>query len=282
VNVRSRPGQRGSGALVVNADDWGRDRETTDRTLDCIQTNSVSSVSAMVFMQDSERAATLARERGIDAGLHLNFTSPFTGGSVSARLSEHQGRVCTALRAHRLAPVVYHPRLTASFDYVVKTQLDEFYRLFGTEPARVDGHHHMHLCANVLARNLIPAGRIVRRNFSFRRGEKGVINRSYRALVDRWLARRHPLVDYLFTLPPIEPRARLERIFALASESIVELETHPVDPCEYRFLASGEIHRRIGRAEICSFMMLPMRVGRRAVLDEASAFGRTPVGRERH
>ena len=59
-----------SGALVINADDWGRDRDTTDHTLECIRAGSVSSVSAMVFMEDSEGAAARAREQGIDAGLH--------------------------------------------------------------------------------------------------------------------------------------------------------------------------------------------------------------------
>jgi predicted glycoside hydrolase/deacetylase ChbG (UPF0249 family) len=66
-----------SGALIINADDWGRSRETTDRTLECWERGSISSVSAMVFMEDSVRAAALARERGIDTGLHLNFTTPF-------------------------------------------------------------------------------------------------------------------------------------------------------------------------------------------------------------
>ncbi len=37
------------GVLIVNADDWGRDYENTERTLECIHRGSVSSVSAMVF-----------------------------------------------------------------------------------------------------------------------------------------------------------------------------------------------------------------------------------------
>ena len=35
-------------------------------------------VSAMVFMEDSERAASIARADAIDAGLHLNFTTAFS------------------------------------------------------------------------------------------------------------------------------------------------------------------------------------------------------------
>ena len=70
--------------LIVNADDWGRDRLTTDRILDCVTAGAVSAVSAMVFAEDSERAAALALDRSIDVGLHLNFTSPFTAAGRTA------------------------------------------------------------------------------------------------------------------------------------------------------------------------------------------------------
>src|ERR1700726_637756 len=79
-----------TGRLIVNGDDWGRDQETTQRMFECVQCGAVSSVSAMAFMEDSERAAGLAREHGVDAGLHLNFTSPFNAANCPARLLEHQ------------------------------------------------------------------------------------------------------------------------------------------------------------------------------------------------
>ena len=53
--------KRCQSGLIINADDWGRDNETTDRSLDCVLRGSVSSVSAMMFMEDSERAAGIAR-----------------------------------------------------------------------------------------------------------------------------------------------------------------------------------------------------------------------------
>ena len=132
-----------SGALIINADDWGRSRETTDRTLECWERGSISSVSAMVFMEDSVRAATLARERGIDAGLHLNFTTPFSGGRYPAMLREHQHRIALRLLRHRFAQVMFYPELITSFKYVVSAQLDEFRRLYETAPQRLDGHHHI-------------------------------------------------------------------------------------------------------------------------------------------
>ena len=65
--------------LIINADDWGRSIMETDATLRCYKVGRVTSVSAMMFMSDSERAAELARENGVDTGLHLNFSEPFTG-----------------------------------------------------------------------------------------------------------------------------------------------------------------------------------------------------------
>jgi YdjC-like protein len=246
---------------VVNADDWGRDRQTTDRTLECILRGSVSSVSAMVFMEDSQRSAEIALEKGIDAGLHLNLTTPFSSPGPPARLAEHQRKITGYLRAHRLAQVVYHPGLARSFEYVVAAQREEFVRLFGAEPQRWDGHHHMHLCANVRRAKLLPAGTMVRRNFSFQPGEKGSLNRLYRRAVDRDLSRRHRLTDFFFSLPPLDPPSRVQQIFALAGKFAVEVETHPINPEEYRFLTGGEVFRWTGELPIAPrFSSLPRAV----------------------
>jgi len=48
------------GCLIIDADDWGRDARTTDRTFECFRNGALSSASGMVFMQDSERAANIA------------------------------------------------------------------------------------------------------------------------------------------------------------------------------------------------------------------------------
>lgn len=232
--------------LIINADDWGRDRNTTERTLDCIRRGSISSVSAMVFMEDSERAAAVAREQGVDAGLHLNFTTPLSAPDIPARLIECQQEIARYLRRHRFAQVVFHPGLSGSFEYVAKAQLDEFTRLYEKEPHRIDGHHHMHLCANVVLGKLMPSGILVRRNFTFQAGEKGVLNRLYRRFVDRLLQSRHILLDCLFNLTPLEPRDHVKRIFSLAQQLAVEVEVHPVNPEEYKFLMDGELLRLAG------------------------------------
>ena len=232
-----------SGRLIINADDWGRCHDTTARILTCVTRRTVSSVSAMVFMEDSERAAEIAREQDIDAGLHLNFTTAFSAANCSAPLTHHQQRIARCIRRFRLAPAVFHPTLMASFEYVVLAQIEEFSRLYGRMPQRLDGHHHMHLCANVLIRKLLPSQTIVRRNFSFEAGEKSFANRFYRRMVDRTLARRHRLTDFFFSLAPLTPGIRLQKIFALARHFRVEVETHPATPDEYQFLFSRDICR---------------------------------------
>jgi len=60
--------------LIINADDWGRSRTETDAALQCYEKGRITSASAMVFMEDSERAADIAKENQVDVGLHLNFS----------------------------------------------------------------------------------------------------------------------------------------------------------------------------------------------------------------
>jgi predicted glycoside hydrolase/deacetylase ChbG (UPF0249 family) len=199
----------------------------------------------MVFMEDSERAASIARESGIDAGLHLNFTTEFTAPRYSSALLKHHRRVSRFLMCHPGAQVIFHPGLAGSFEYLMKSQHDEFTRLYGRAPERLDGHHHMHLCANVLLQGLLPRSKMVRRNFSFRPGTKPVWNRVYRRLVDRVLARGHRLTDYFFSMKPLEPDERLHEIFSLAKYSVVEVETHPAVPEEYIFLTGGRLFRHL-------------------------------------
>lgn len=232
-----------SGILIINADDFGRDKNTTDRIRECSARKALSSASAMVFMEDSERAADLSGQELIDVGLHLNLSSPFSAAHCPAKILETQSKVIRYLRSTRATRAIFNPFLTSSFEYLVKCQIDEFYRIYGAEPRRIDGHHHLHLSANVLLANLLPHGIYVRRNFSFFPGEKSALNRWYRRTYDGVLARRFQLTDYFFSLPPLRPEDRLKRILALAESHAVELETHPVNADEYRFLTEGEFDR---------------------------------------
>ena len=231
------------GCLIINADDWGRDGRTTDRILECLQHGVLSSASGMVFMEDSARAASIATEQGFDIGLHLNLTAPFSAPDVPTRLATHHQTVREYLCAHRFARLLYHPGLANSFEYAVQRQLEEFSRLYGRTPDRIDGHHHMHLSANVLLQGLLPFGTIVRRHFSYEPGEKILRNSVFRLFSRALLGGRYRVTDFFFSLPPFAPSVRMQRIFNLARRFVVEVETHPINPEEYRFLTGDDILR---------------------------------------
>src|SRR4029450_1817320 len=187
--------------LIINADDWGRSVAETDAALKCYTEGRITSVSAMVFMQDSKRAAKLAKNYELDdVGLHLNFSEEFTDKSCSETLKETQERIIRFLKRGKYAQLLYHPFLRKTFACCYQAQVEEFVGLFDKFPSHIDGHHHMHICANLLLSNMIPAGTKLRRNFSFWPGEKNMLNRTYRCLVDRWLGCRYRLTDYFFDL----------------------------------------------------------------------------------
>lgn len=227
--------------LILNADDWGFDALTTRRVLDCVDGGAISSVSAMVFMEDSEAAAALARDRGIDAGLHLNLDTPFSAVSVPSKLLEHQAKLAAFLKSPFSRPF-FHPGLIRSFECVVLAQLHEYHRLYGTPPRRIDGHHHVHLSANVLFGGLLPPGTVLRPHFSRETGEKRIRNSLFRCYTQLILPRSHPTVDNLFALPPLKPE-RLLPIFSRSREATVEVEAHPANPAEFQFLTDGALFR---------------------------------------
>ena len=210
----------------------------------------MSSVSAMVFMADSERAAELAKANNLRVGLHLNFTEQFTGDGILATLGNYQKKIASFLTRNRYSQVFYNPRLRREFAHSCQAQLEEFTRLFGRRPLHVDGHHHMHLCANLLLANLIPAGMKVRRNFSFLPGEKSWLNRSYRTLVDRWLARRYRVTDYFFDLTQSIQEQKINRVLALAAFKKVELMTHPILQLESEYLMSNQFRTTLLRLSV--------------------------------
>ena len=137
--------------LIVNADDWGRSRAETDAATDCYRAGRIASTSAMVFMEDSERAAEVAKGCGIEVGLHLNLSQRLAENvTADSRLVEYHERICRFLNRNKFALVLYNPLLREQFRYVYRSQVEEFHRLFGKAPSHIDGHQHLHSCSNLL------------------------------------------------------------------------------------------------------------------------------------
>ena len=225
--------------LYVNADDLGWTKDITDRILRCYSQRRIHTASLMTFMNDSERASKLAIDNKLDVGLHLNLTQEFTGQAATNTLKSHQMAVSDYLNARKINQVLFNPSLRRSFDYAFQSQWEEFCRLYGEEPIRLDGHHHMHLCINILTSGRFPKGLKIRRNFTFGSGEKDPLNRLYRHLVDRWLISRFRCTDYFFSLKPIG-MDKIRRIMELSKSADVELMVHPGVEEEYLYLLSLE------------------------------------------
>jgi chitin disaccharide deacetylase len=244
--------------IIVNADDWGRSPKETNAAQSCYEAGRITSVSAMVFMDDSERAADLAKEMGMDVGLHLNLSQRFSGMCRDSSLLRRHERITSFLTRSRYAVLLYNPALRQDFDYAYQAQLAEFHRLYGTPPSHVDGHQHKHLCANMLFDKVMPKGEKVRRNLSFQDGEIGLVNRMYRDLVDHWLSRRYRLTDFFYCLPLPE---QLAGVAALSTGGTVEIMAHPVRTDEYAFLMSDQYLKTLLRHETGTYSSLPQKEG---------------------
>jgi predicted glycoside hydrolase/deacetylase ChbG (UPF0249 family) len=229
--------------LIINADDYGRSRAETDAALTCFLKGRISSVSAMVFMEDSERAADLARRNKISVGLHLNLNSHLSGIIKSSVVRLHHERLVRFFALGKYAQLFYHPLLGESFKCAYQAQVAEFERLFGEPPTHVDGHQHMHLCLNMRINRVIPAGKKVRRSFSFWPGEKSSMNRLYRRWIDHGLTKRHSVTDSFFSLRQCLETNRLGKVANLARQANVELMTHPKVAVEKNFLLSDYFHQ---------------------------------------
>jgi chitin disaccharide deacetylase len=233
--------------LIVNADDWGRSVPETNAALACYKAGRITSVSGMVFMEDSERAAALAIANGVNVGLHLNFTQEFTGKGCPEKVATCHRRTILFLTRNKYSQIICNPFLRGDFACSYQGQATEFERLYGRSPSHIDGHHHMHLSGNLVWSAIIPRGKKVRRNFSFESGEKSFLNRTYRYLVDRWLSRRYQLGDYFFDLTQCIHENKLRRVEALAKSGTVELMTHPIVPMEFDYLIGREFEALLER-----------------------------------
>ena len=239
--------------LIITADDYGKTRHATANILKCFLSKRITSASAMVFMEDSERAASLVLDTDLEIGLHLNFTEPFSASNISPKTREHHNRVGSYLKGHKLAQVIYNPFLKDSCKFLFHAQSEEFERLYKRAPDFINGHHHMHLCANALAIKMIPKGARVRGTFTFTHGEKNYFNLLYRYILDIWISRRFISTDCFYSITPVQNHERLQQIIKRAVKETVEIEVHPENAEEIEFLLSDQYKNLIDSVHIGSF-----------------------------
>lgn len=242
--------------LIITADDYGETVQATDRILDCFRNGRLTSASAMVFMEDSVRAATLARETNLEIGLHLNLSEAFTGSTVDDNVRRQHARIVRYLNGHRLAHAVYNPFLSDAFRLLVESQWAEFERLYVRPPDFVNGHHHMHLSANVLSQQLLPARSRMRGPFTFKAGEKSRVNRWYRGRLARRLRESYVTPDCLYSIEPLTDFERLRHITQESMLRNIELEVHPEDAAQHQLLLSPDFHQLLEGIDLKGFSHL--------------------------
>jgi predicted glycoside hydrolase/deacetylase ChbG (UPF0249 family) len=242
--------------LIVNADDWGLDSATTDAIAECWRARAISSASAMVWMEDSERAAELALREELPVGLHLNLVQPLTGADVPAPARERHAALARANREgfSHARLWLYDPRLAAATRAAVSDQLARFHELYGREPTHVDGHRHFHIAPN--ARRVLPRGIRVRGSYTYLPGERPAASRALRRLRNALIARRFATTDWFFDLRELHPALggdMLDDKLGLAASASVEVMTHPGRRDEYDVLMSPEWRAALDREPPVSY-----------------------------
>ncbi len=242
--------------LIINADDWGMDSVTTDRILACFRAGKISSATAMMFMEDSKRSAELARSHNLPIGLHLNFTQPFSAHDVSSILKSYHATLVRYFIGKKFSRIVYNPLIKRQVEYCFKSQCDEFERLYGTFPTHIDGHHHIHLCANLMFSKIISSGIKIRRNVPFSKKEKNFFNYLWRSLIDVIIKKRFLTTERFFSLYSHNKEADLLVNFSLARDYNVEGMVHPGLLEEYTFIMSEKYAWFIREIPLVSYKTL--------------------------
>lgn len=236
---------QGNKMLIINADDWGKDRKTTDNISICFKNDRITSATAMMFMDDSKRSAELAQAQNLPVGLHLNFTKSFFARNVTSDLKSRHNRLVKYFTRSKYARIIYNPLIQRQVEYCFKAQLEEFQRLYDKNPTHIDGHHHIHLCSNLIFSSIIPRGAKMRRNFSFSKREKSMVNRAYRGLIDRIIKIRFITTDFFYALNSRCNESDIIEKLSRIHDYNVEFMVHPGIHEEYTFIMSDEYEKII-------------------------------------
>jgi predicted glycoside hydrolase/deacetylase ChbG (UPF0249 family) len=227
--------------LIVNADDWGLRPEITDAILECRRAGAVTCASAMVHMEDSVRAASLAAEEDLPLGLHLNLTTPFTAAEAPVERRSRQQRAVDYFAGPRLRRFVFDPRARGALDACVADQLEAFEEAFGRPVRHADGHQHIQVCPTVLSTGSLGRLKSLRGAHSLLAGRSSPAKRAYRGIVNAFVHLRFRTARFvsLRDLHPDLGGIGLESVLRDAAHEDVEVMVHPAWEDERRVLLSA-------------------------------------------
>jgi chitin disaccharide deacetylase len=225
----------GRGLLIVNADDWGYDEETTEAISICHRAGGLTSTTAMTFMRGSKAAAERSAEHpDLGIGLHLNLVEEYSDPDTPAEVRARQRDLIEHSRLLRLRRWVYDPWVRHAVNRVIADQLQCFIDLYGRLPTHLDGHHHCHLEANVLLSPAVPPGTKIRNALS-PLGRPNPLLWALRRGRERLILRHFTTTEYFFSVatawPDLTGAPPLHQL-GLARGAAVEIMVHPAFPHE--------------------------------------------------
>jgi chitin disaccharide deacetylase len=248
-----------NGLLIVNADDWGGERRSTEAIHEAFRAGRVTSTTAMVYMEDSGRAAGIATDEGLPVGLHLNLTQPFTEADIPEPVRERQRRVAAAFGGHgpdgqpgtaRRRRWLYDPRVARVVGDALRDQLERFEAIYGGPPTHFDGHNYVDTTPNVFLSRALPRGAKMRSSldrYPLDTGA-GAVARELRHRLRRSRFHSTRYVLHISDLDlPDDPR------LAFAATESVEVICHPDNPSEMERLMSAEWATCLARVRTGSF-----------------------------
>jgi predicted glycoside hydrolase/deacetylase ChbG (UPF0249 family) len=232
--------------LIVNADDFGRSAAATNETLQAFRAGRITSATAMVYMEDSDRGAASALEAGLPTGLHINLTDPFTDPRAPTAVKSRHLRACGHFAGARFRARSWtlDPTIRGDVEAAVGDQLHRFFELFGRAPSHLDGHKHVHVCPNVALSDVLrPVSR--RRNALWSwpgtRTAMGAMRAARRAFTYRAFLTTRDLISIHELFEP--DAVGSERRLRAALGSSVEVMAHPGFPHEREALMSERWER---------------------------------------
>jgi chitin disaccharide deacetylase len=241
--------------VIVNADDWGHSPAHTDAIARCFASDRLTSTTAMVYMHDSGRAASLAREIGLPTGLHLNLIEPYDSAGVALGVRSRHMRLVDHFKRGGMNRWLVPPRLARLVSDVISDQQSEFLHLYGAEPTHTDGHQHLHLNIAVLASPRLRRGSYLRPSPAFTYPQKSRPNLILRQAVNRLIRLRFSSPDYFVNVRSLFPELSDGDwpLRPLPNSGIVEIMTHPGRPDEFRLLMSPAWLHTIASMQLGSY-----------------------------
>lgn len=233
--------------LIVNADDLGATAGATDAICHAFDAGTITSASAMVWMDDSARACVRAKDLGMPTGLHLNLTLPFTALDVPRSVRERHLRLTEPFTGDGWRGEAGRRLDRRLLSDAIGDQLERFCEQFG-QPTHIDGHHHVHQRDPVL--DILPSSWPIRPQLRAPAQADAQPSRAETSLRARFAT-----PDFAFAFVQLHPGLGGAGFAALdrAQRASVEVMTHPNRPGELDALLSPEWRQALAALPLGSY-----------------------------